>query len=197
MDDPKKYSDYLFIETELFPVQVAFVFGTSHSQDAFADRTVELWKQNLFQKIIVTGGVITKTGESEARMLCRLMMERGVPRSVFLIEERSKNTGENVELAKPILEAHFGVGKVNSILSIGKMHAARRCLMTLQKHFPDATKLSAPVHVAPVHKEQWYDDSFLKEKVYSEWRKIPRYLEMGYIEELNEDELRKHLRKRS
>lgn len=177
---------YILLQTQISSADIAFVFGSPHSNEIFSGHICELWKRGLFKKLVLSGGGVIKGGaQKESLYLKHLLIEKGIPEHIILTEEQSKNTGDNVKFAMPIFERLVKEGySLDPILSIGKVFAARRCLMTLQKYIPDSRKMFSSINTFGVPVSKWFTSEELKEKVLSEYRKIPQYLSEGYIVEL-------------
>ncbi len=98
------------------------------------------------------------------------------------LEERSTNTGENIRFSIPLLQALAAEGfSVKTLLGIGKVFAARRCLMTLHAFLPDSQNMFFGINTFDVPVERWQDCPQLKAKVLGEYDKIRRYRNAGFI----------------
>ena len=98
----------------------------------------------------------------------------------IIIEDRSSNTLENVLFSKEIIDKKFGLDNIKDITTIVKHCHSRRVLMTLKKHFPDTIKLSVyPYEQYGFTKDNWFEHEKGREKVLSEYKKIPIYLAKG------------------
>ena len=73
-----------------------------------AKRASELYLKGYASKIIFTGGYgrVTKKmwNQTEAEKFKEVAINRGVPESDILVEEKSKNTGENIEYTKNLIK---------------------------------------------------------------------------------------------
>ena len=82
-----------------------------------ADRimhTVQLYKEGLINKIVVSGGsgsLLTENVPSEAAQIKRVLLISGVPEQDILLEERSRNTYENALYTRELLEEKSIPGK--------------------------------------------------------------------------------------
>ncbi|QRN95427.1 YdcF family protein [Archangium violaceum] len=170
--------------TPLEPAELVFVFGTPHHCESLADAAADLWRTGLARRIIATGGLTGRLMESEAGVMRRLLVERGVPDENILTEEKSTNTGENVEFAMPIIERAWGLENIGSVIAVTKLFAARRCLMTLERYWPSVKKMVRAVNYFRTPRERWNEDPELRVRVLREREKIPRYLEQGFLREL-------------
>ena len=71
-------------------------------------RAISLWKEGHLEKILITGDMVAnihKDGTSEKNLfLCYMKKYAGVPPEVFVFEQQSKNTYENVLFTSEILK---------------------------------------------------------------------------------------------
>lgn len=107
------------------------------------DTRVAEWAAELFLKgyaplIVFSGneGAFTKEwSDSEARIFAKIAIEVGVPEEQILIEERSRNTGENILFSKELLDAK-GIHP-ETLLLVQKPYMERRMYATFKKQWPD------------------------------------------------------------
>ena len=85
---------------------IGFVFGGGRD-DARAQRALELWRDKKIRRILVTGGNGPLTfvgGRTEADLAHDFLRINGVPESDILVENRSRNTLENVRFGLELLQ---------------------------------------------------------------------------------------------
>ena len=186
-DKLKGIGDYILVETPLCPTDIAIVFGTPHSCDIFTDHIVDLWKNGFFKRCILTGGALVRgTSVSESAYLKSLLTDRGVDPSCLITEGRSTNTGQNVEFSLPIIKDLNDQGYLSkSLLSVGKIFAARRCMMTVERWLPGTQHSFSAINTFGVLRERWMESPELVKKVIGENQKIQEYLRMGFLAEIN------------
>jgi hypothetical protein len=178
--------NYLLIEqTALIPADFALIFGNKHIIDTLADRTAALYHEGYFPLIVASGGVKTKARITEAEALRRALVSRGVPDDAILTEKKARHTGENVTFTRTLM-ADKGRGQdMTSVISIGHIIAARRFLMTLERHWPEIHKMQAsanPFNTAP---QEWHLHETFRRTAMTEWRKIKPSLKQDLIREVN------------
>lgn len=104
-----------------------------------AKRASELYLKGYASKIIFTGGYgrVTKKmwNQTEAEKFKEVAINRGVPESDILVEEKSKNTGENIEYTKKILKDNKM--DCDKIIFVDKPYKERRTYATLKKQWQD------------------------------------------------------------
>ena len=106
---------------------------------AVAERGAQLFLDGWAPLLIFSGGLgaITKRlwSEPEADQFARIAIRLGVPADRILIENRSTNTGENVELTRTLLAAR-GIDPASFIL-VQKPYMERRSYATFMKRWPE------------------------------------------------------------
>lgn len=166
---------------------LAFVFGTWDVWGESVKKAVELYKDGLVPKILVSSGANPATGVVEGDLIAQDLEKLGIPRADILIENKSANTLENVLFSKEIIDKELGLENIKSIVAVVKNYHARRALMTLRKHLPIEIELKTATYIAdkyPLHKEDWQKTEVGKQKVLEEVEKIKTYLAKGDLAEL-------------
>ncbi|GGA89186.1 YdcF family protein [Puia dinghuensis] len=104
-----------------------------------ADRGAELYLEGRAPILIFSGGLgkITEKmfRDTEADLMARIALDRGVPAEAIFIENRSTNTGENILFTRQLLEDK-GLHP-QSFLLVQKPYMERRSYATFKKHWPD------------------------------------------------------------
>src|SRR5918993_4787671 len=100
------------------PADAAIVLGAavwgSQVSPVFKERInhgIDLYQNRKVRKLIFTGGQGNSNEPTESSAARQYAIQRGVPATDILIEERSHNTYENIVNAKQIANAN-GLGKV-------------------------------------------------------------------------------------
>ncbi len=103
-----------------------------------AGRGAELWLGGFAPLLIFSGGLGNFTKEiwteSEADQFAKIAMSSGVPASAVLVENKSTNTGENIQFTKKLLHAR-GMDP-ESFLLVQKPYMERRTFATFMKQWP-------------------------------------------------------------
>jgi len=106
---------------------------------AVAERGAQLFHEGWAPLLIFSGGqgAITRRlwTEPEADRFARIAIERGVPADRILVENRSTNTGENVEFTRRLL-GERGLDPASFIL-VQKPYMERRSYATFMKRWPE------------------------------------------------------------
>jgi uncharacterized SAM-binding protein YcdF (DUF218 family) len=171
------------VETPLQPADLLFVFGTRVDVAERVDEAFRLWREGYFRSAIVSGGVTPGSEQSECEIIADAMISRGVPADIILREDRAMNTGENVILALPIIDAALGLANIRSVICLGNTWTARRYPMTLHRHWPEVEKMLVMVDSFKTPRALWHTDAEFSRRMLSEWDKIEPYKARGFIAE--------------
>ncbi|WP_225848800.1 YdcF family protein [Streptomyces sp. HPF1205] len=134
--------DYLQMHQEPRPCSVGIALG-SHDLGV-ADVAADLYHRDMFPLLVVTGANSPTTKDrmprGEAVHYRERVLELGVPPEKVLVEPRARNTGENIEFSRALLqEAHV---KVASVLLVSKPYEERRAYATARKLWDSVNFLS-------------------------------------------------------
>jgi uncharacterized SAM-binding protein YcdF (DUF218 family) len=129
--------DYHHMDHQLEKADCILALG-SHDLRV-ANRAAELYLAGWAPLVIFSGGLGNLTQhmwtEPEADQFARIAIEMGVPADAIIIENRSTNTGENIQFTRQILEER-GL-EVNTFIVVQKPYMERRSYATFKKHWPD------------------------------------------------------------
>ena len=174
---------YIFLSSKPQKADLAIILGNRFSEPAMVAR--HLYKNKLVPKILISGGKNRVTGENEAVRLYSELMKFGVEQKDIILEDKSMNTLENVLFSKKVIEEELGFNNIKKIIAIVKHYHSRRALMTFKRHFPKYIEVVPATYVVEGFTENnWYEHPVDRGKVFSEVKKIKKYLEKGDIEEL-------------
>jgi uncharacterized SAM-binding protein YcdF (DUF218 family) len=135
---------------------------------------------------VISGGLGYYTSkiwrEPEAHKFRRITIERGVNADAILVEDRSRNSGENVALTRELLEAS-GLCSRRAIC-VQKPYLERRVQLTLQKQWPDCDFLpsSPPIPYEGYAQPDIIDFDKLVNELVGQVDRIERYPELGFME---------------
>jgi hypothetical protein len=172
--------DYIAPETKLFRCEHALLFGSRHAQVHLVAETVDLFERRYFEKVLVCGGRTQNFDRPEAVEIAEKLIAAGIPADRIVTECASTNTGENVAFARRMLSE-----ALHDIFLIGKIYAKRRYAMTVKARWNSIERVACHgINYFDVPRTQWWKSTPLRASVMSELRKIPRYLQLGYISEI-------------
>jgi uncharacterized SAM-binding protein YcdF (DUF218 family) len=177
---------YLDLHADPAPADLAFVFGTRLPDPAHL--AVEIVLQAMARYVVLTGGPNRLTGVNEARAHLDLLLERGVPRSLIIVEDASTNTLENVRFALPLVDAAIGLAQVRTIVVVAKWYHCRRAVMTLKRHMSPGVRY-IPRTYAPngIEPSNWHLGNEGRQAVLGNYTAIPTYLQRGHLADIEWD----------
>lgn len=183
-DDLQRIADYMM---PAFPPQrsdLGFLFGTRHGVPEFCQTAMTLWQDGMFERLLVSGGQTGTLARTEAEVIGEELVRLGLPESALILEAAATHTGENVIFGKRRIGEVMELAAIRSVLVIGKICSTRRYLMTLQRHWPGLRLSVCPVNYFGVPAERWHEHAAFRARVLGEFEKIPRYLQLGFLEEI-------------
>ncbi|HEY8234627.1 MAG TPA: YdcF family protein [Vicinamibacteria bacterium] len=129
--------DYHHVGHALRKADCIFVLGSHDTR--VAERGAELYLAGWAPLVLMSGGLGSLTSgmwtRPEAEVFADMALGMGVPRDALLLESRSTNTGENVELSRRLL-AERGV-LPRSAIAVQKPYMERRTLATFGVRWPE------------------------------------------------------------
>ena len=129
--------DYLCLNRE--PEKADCIVGFGNFNDNIARRAAELYHQGYAPKVLFTGGLGRNTEgmlpEPEAVRFAKTAMECGVPERDIILEDRSRNTKENILFTREKLEA-LGVPH-DHILGVHQPFMERRIRAAMGVYWPE------------------------------------------------------------
>ena len=128
-------------------------------------------------------GALTQAWQqTEARRFADAAIEAGVPEVHILLEERSSNTGENVQFTRALL-AERSLDP-ETFLLVHKPYMERRALATFYRQWPEK---SAIVTSPPIAFEDYPTPDIPMQQVITimagDFQRVRRYAELGFQEE--------------
>lgn len=119
----------------------AKVYANGALSEALRERVetgVELYKQGLAPKIIMTGGIDPQNGQSEPLAMKKWAMQGGVPEEAILIDEAGNNTIASIENTRLLMETT----EIKKVLAVSHYHHLTRIKLL-------ATKAHVPCYTVP------------------------------------------------
>lgn len=130
--------DYMKLNHTLQKADCIIAFG-SYNVDV-AKRSAEIYLEGYAPWLIFTGGLGKGTegrwAKSESEIFAQTAIQMGVPEQNIIIENKSQNTGENIQFTKSILEMK-GI-KAKKIIGVQKPYMQRRLYAALKKQWSEA-----------------------------------------------------------
>lgn len=174
-----RLAEYLTVPDEVFPADVAIVFGMSAWRRPL-ERSLALRESGVVRQLLFTGGFNGKIGAVEADEMAREALLRGVPAADILIDPTSTNTAENVENSLLCLERAIGLDRISGVLLVAIEFHMRRARITAARRLPAHVRIGTcsypSIHYAMAG---WSSSEIGRRDVLSEIAKIREYLGEG------------------
>lgn len=186
----ERLTELCFIKDNPQKSDILFVFGISFGFHELAQHLKILIPQKLAPITIITGGIpnfedSSSLQEPEAEIIYKTISCYLSPDISVIRETQSTNTLENVLFAKNKLEnANLSVAR---LLFICRSHHSRRCLLTLQKYFPQAQLYPSSYHMMGTKEsklimpDNWHTFPEGISRVWGEYLRIRHYGQLGDI----------------
>ncbi len=178
--NPREVSEIstaVFADSVRRPTDVLFIFGTSFGDwDLLAQTCVT----DSIPHVLVngrTGRWQREAGAPLAHLMRDELVARGVSPDQILMQDRSTNTQEDVELGLKLLAEH-GLAMA-SLTFASKAHHSGRCRLTLHQAEPTRPLgiLTFPgvYDGVPIRKEDWAQHDIARRRVFGEYQRILKY----------------------
>lgn len=180
----RQIEEYLDLKTiPPVPVDLLFVFGTRLAEPALI--AADYLKRNAARYVVLTGGPNRYLAGTEAEAHFKILSGLGVPSDRIILENRSSNTLENVTFAVPKIREALNIDSVQTIAAVVKWYHCRRAIMTLKQNLPIKARYYALTYEPEsIGRTNWWMTDESRRRVLKEWDNIPRYLEKGYIADI-------------
>jgi uncharacterized SAM-binding protein YcdF (DUF218 family) len=177
----KKIWDYHHVNHNLVKSDCILTLGSHDTR--VAERAAGLYHEGWAPLLIFAGGLGRLTNdlwsEPEADLFARIAVEKGVPKEAILIENRSTNTGENIQFVKRLL-AEKGLDPQTFII-VQKPYMERRSFATFAKNWPEKSFVVTSPQIAF---EDYPNDEISMEQVINimigDLQRIKIYPEKGF-----------------
>ena len=177
--------DYLGMHQEPRKADVIVGFGNFNTD--IAARAAELYLQGYAPKILFTGGLGRNTEgmlpEPEAVRFAKVAMACGVPEEDIILEDKSRNTKENIEFTRALLE-ELGIPH-DHILGVHQPFMERRILAAMGVYWPEQSfSVTSPQVSIPYYleraKQQGITENASVSVIVGDFQRIELYADLGY-----------------
>lgn len=147
---------------------------------------INLYYAKRAPKMILSGGVVPK-GEftSEAELMHKVALERGVLNTDILIEDSSTNTKYNVKYSLECLRNELMLEKMKRIIIVTGSYHMTRALLTTEQWFPrEIEAIPSPVDIGNLSREKWLKTNNGRDIVTKEVLRLPQYIKDGEIADM-------------
>ena len=177
--------DYLGMHQE--PQKAGCIVGFGNFNTDIARRAAELYHQGYAPKILFTGGLGRNTEgllpEPEAMRFAKVAMECGVPAEDIILEDKSRNTKENIEFTRALLD-EMGLPH-DHILGVHQPFMERRIVAAMGVYWPEQSfsvtspQVSIPEYLVRA-REQGITENASVSVIVGDFQRIELYAQLGY-----------------
>ena len=177
--------DYLGMHQE--PVKADVIVGFGNFNTDIARRAAQLYHQGYAPKILFTGGLGRNTEgmlpEPEAVRFAKVAMECGVPEEDIILEDKSRNTKENIEFTRALLEER-GIPHAH-ILGVHQPFMERRIVAAMGVYWPEQSfSVTCPQVTIPEYLESAKRQGMTEEAsisvIVGDFQRMDLYAKKGY-----------------
>ena len=148
LDEARKLWDYHHMHHT--PAKTDCILALGSHDLRVADRAAELYLEGWAPILLLSGGLgyLTKGmwKDAEADRFARIALDKGVPAEAIFIENKSTNTGENIQFSRRLLDEK-GLHPQQFLL-VQKPYMERRSYATFKKQWPDKDLLVTSPQIA-------------------------------------------------
>ena len=177
--------DYLGMHQE--PQKADVIVGFGNFNTDIARRAAQLYLEGYAPRILFSGGLGRNTEgmlpEPEAVRFARVAMECGVPECDIILEPKSRNTRENIEFTRALLEER-GLPH-DRILGVHQPFMERRITAAMGVYWPQQHfAVTSPQVTIPEYleraKQQGITENASVSVIVGDFQRIELYAELGY-----------------
>jgi uncharacterized SAM-binding protein YcdF (DUF218 family) len=176
--------NYLCLGTRLDKREAIVVFGGHDLR--VADWGAQLWLDGWAPLLVLSGGFGYYTSkiwaEPEAQIFRRIAIEKGVDSSAILVEDRSRNSGENVQFTRALLDLE-GI-HLKRAICVQKPYLELRVQLTLTKQWPDCDFVlsSPPIPYERYSQPDIIDSMRLINELVGQVDRVEKYSRIGFTD---------------
>ena len=129
------------------------IIGFGHFDEKIPKTCCDLWREGFASKILFTGGIGAGTSNlpcAEADYFLQVSEKYApeIPKTCFIQENKSTNTGENLKMSQDVLsrinpDFNFNKG-IQRVILVANGYRQRRVFLTFGKLFPNIVCRNAP-----------------------------------------------------
>lgn len=169
------------------PRKADLIVGFGNFNTDIARRAAELYHQGIAPKILFTGGLGRNTEgllpEPEAVRFARVAVACGVPEEDIILEDKSKNTADNILFTKALLEEK-GI-RHDHILGVHQPFMERRIKAAMGVYWPELSfSVTSPQVTIPEYlkraKEQGVSENASISVIVGDFQRMELYAQKGW-----------------
>lgn len=151
-----KLTKYVFTtNNSITNYDIAIVFGGPDMIPYRISKAIELYKSKKIKKILITGGIgyfSKDKATTEATTMFNYLKSHNIPKKDIIIENKSRNTKENILNSINIITNKYTLNKTKIILISSDYHI-KRCKLIFSKY---SKNISIYGTKSSINKDNWY-----------------------------------------
>jgi hypothetical protein len=175
-------TDLCFYQSPMTDCDLLFVFGSNILHAAIANQITYFLNECTIPTVIISGGIANYEASSfeplaESQLIFSHIEKINFPTTDFIIENKSKNTLENVAFSR----VHFDFSTVRHICFLSHSYASMRSYLTLQKYFKLSKvgnchiKIPSEISGISIAIDNWYMTAHGRKLVWGEYLRFKTY----------------------
>lgn len=175
--------DYMYMNHTITPSDCILVFG---SRDlSVADRACDLFLQGYAKTIVFSGdhgyGPIRVLAKPEAEVYRDIALKRGISKENIYIENKSRNTGENLEFSKELILRENIPHK--QVIVVQKPYMERRMYAVFKKMWPELNIIVTSQKISYkdyVKDNPYYTKEKIIDTIVGDLQRMKEYPKLGF-----------------
>jgi hypothetical protein len=180
----QEITDLLFVDDGPEHAGLALVFDSIEPECSSqrARHAVRLYQAGFVPRVLLSGGGSHRdTPETAPGVMLRVVSGLGVPRKAVLVEDRSRNTFENVANSVALLRDLDLLEKTTTVLLVSCPWHMRRVSLTARAGFPGHVRLRCCPHRESCTAGSWRASRVCRERVVGEAGLLLSFLDAGVL----------------
>lgn len=176
-----------YLQLHQTPRKADVIVGFGNFNTDIARRAAQLYLEGYAPKILFTGGLGRNTEgllpEPEAVRFGKVALEMGVPEADILLEDRSRNTAENIQFTRALLEAENIPH--SHVLGVHQPFMERRIAAAMGVYWPELSfSVTSPQVTTPEYlsraKDQGITENAAVSVIVGDFQRMELYTQKGW-----------------
>ena len=170
---------------------IGIVFGGISMIPNRIEQAINLYKNSQINKILVSGGIgflNVDRNNPEAIQMQEYLLSKGISKNDILVEDKSRNTHENIKFSFKLLEETYNLNNLKLALITSDFHI-RRCIALAQSNYIEKKLHGCGVKDGVTDLEHWKLSMYGKKLILTEALLLSYYAKQKLIEDLEIGEL--------
>jgi len=175
---------------------VGVVFGGISMIPNRVEQAISLYETGQIERILVSGGIgyfNTDRKNPEADKLHDYLLNRGIPKSDILVENKSRNTNENIKFFLELLKKEYNLKNTKLALISSDFHI-RRCIAISSTYYDREKLYGSGVKDGITDIDNWNTSLYGKRLILTEALLLSYYAKQKIINDIDIKDLKLKLK---